>query len=32
VSGNKGLKLIVHVPLPQTDTAAKMKSLLELNV
>ncbi len=28
MSDNSGLKLIVHVPLPGTDTAAKLKSLL----
>lgn len=28
VSDNSGLKLIVHVPLSETDTATKMKSLL----
>lgn len=29
VSDNSGLKLIVHVPLSGTDTATKMKSLLD---
>lgn len=29
VLDNKGLKLIVHVPLPGTDTAKKIKSLLD---
>lgn len=29
VSDNSGLKLIVHTPLPGTDTAEKMKLLLE---
>ncbi|KZL89138.1 helix-turn-helix transcriptional regulator [Clostridium magnum] len=29
VSDNSGLKLIVHAPLPETDTAAKMKLLLD---
>jgi hypothetical protein len=29
VSDNSGLKLIVHTPLPGTDTAAKMKLLLD---
>jgi len=29
VSDNSGLKLIVHVPLSETDTAAKLKSLLD---
>lgn len=29
VSDNMGLKMIVHVPLPGTDTIAKMKSLLD---
>lgn len=29
VSDNSGLKLIVHTPLSETDTAAKMKSLLD---
>lgn len=29
VSDNSGLKLIVHVPLSETDTATKMKSLLD---
>jgi hypothetical protein len=28
VSDNSGLKLIVHTPLPGTDTASKMESLL----
>lgn len=28
VSDNSGLKLIVHVPLSETDTAAKLKTLL----
>ncbi|MDD4600814.1 hypothetical protein SDC9_11399 [bioreactor metagenome] len=29
VSDNSGLKLIVHVPLQETDTATKIKSLLD---
>jgi len=29
VSDNSGLKLIVHVPLSETDTAIKMKALLD---
>lgn len=29
VSDNSGLKLIVHTPLTETDTATKMKSLLD---
>lgn len=28
VSGNTGLKMIVHVPLPESDTAAKMNALM----
>lgn len=29
VCDNSGLKLIVHTPVPETDTAAKMKSLFD---
>lgn len=30
VQDNMGLKLIVHVLIPGTDTASKMKSLLDM--
>lgn len=29
IADNSGLKMIIHTPLPGTDTAAKMKSLLD---